>query len=101
MDQWPLWILQINFLKQLPIFWANQKNLVIDCGNLKLATKNFQLPSSITRKLKIQSPIMWQSNPFFTAMHNEGPTCHDNVNMTSNAKWAHDIGFDNPVLNTN
>jgi hypothetical protein len=41
---------------QLPIFWADQKKLVADCGNLKLTTKNFQ---SQKKKFK-QSPIVWQ-----------------------------------------
>jgi len=93
LDQWPLWNLRINFFRQLPVFWANQKNLVVDCGNLKLATKKFQLPSSITGKFKIQSLIVWRLNSFLIVMHNEGsPNVMKNVHASiltdvTNMSW--------------
>jgi hypothetical protein len=41
--------------------------------------ENFQSLSSVTRKFKIQSPILWQPNLFLITMHNGGKVVETDV----------------------
>ncbi len=46
--------------------------LIIDYGNQKLAIEKISSCNSVTRKLNIWSPILWQSNLFLITIHNGG-----------------------------
>jgi hypothetical protein len=44
-----------------------------------MVIENFQLPNSVTRKFKIQSPMFWRLNLFSIIMHSKGKVVEADV----------------------
>jgi len=58
--------------KNLVANCGNQKFSITNYGNQKLAIEKISSCNSMTRKLNIWSPILWQSNLFLVTIHNGG-----------------------------